>query len=295
MKIAVLIQCHCLPEQINRMTNLWSCEEISFFIHVDKKSLIKNQIVVRDNVFFVPEEKRVDVRWSQISQVDATLSLISAAMCQGVYDYYWLCSGQDFPIKSKEEIIKFFEQNPKREFINLFDSKMITGKYTNYDKRNDIIYPLFLLNKTQLTRIIRRLYVELTGGYNRTRKMFQRKDVLNMPFFFGSQWWCLSKDMIYWMNDYLDSHPEYREFFSKCICADESFFQTLVMNSPYRDNRREYLHYIDWTNCKNSPRNLNISDFEKIVSSEYLIARKCNMNEDKGLIDKLEQRLKREG
>lgn len=287
MKVAMLIQCHCLPEQINAMVDILKCEEITFFIHVDKKSDIKNEILKNKNIIFVSDDERVDVKWAQISQVDATLALLRAAMAHQTYDYFWLCSGQDFPIKNKDEILSFFRANKGKEFINLFDSKSISGVSNNYDKRNEITYCNFLLNKSKWSRLLRRSYVQLSGGYRHTFSIFKRKNTIGMDFYFGSQWWCLSYNMISWIMNYLNGNSNYREFFTKSVCSDECFFQTLVMNSPYSGNRAEYLHYIDWTGCKNSPKELSVLDFDSIMNSKYLIARKCNIKTDGGLVNKI--------
>ena len=86
MRIAILIQCHCNPEQINLFLGVLQCEEIDFFIHVDKKSNIQEKIDSYPNVYFVPNEKRVDVRWGTFSQVEATLTLINLAREHGIYN-----------------------------------------------------------------------------------------------------------------------------------------------------------------------------------------------------------------
>lgn len=74
MKIAILIQCHKNPEQINQLIDVLSHPDIDVIIHVDKKSAITNKINSKGkSVSFVPDKKRVDVRWGTFSQVKATL------------------------------------------------------------------------------------------------------------------------------------------------------------------------------------------------------------------------------
>ncbi|MBQ4312123.1 MAG: hypothetical protein II773_11070 [Oscillospiraceae bacterium] len=72
----------------------------------------------------------------------------------------------------------------------------------------------------------------------------RRKPVEGMRFYFGSCWFCLTRRTLEWILDQLEMHPEYYRFFRNCNCSDESFFQTLVMNSPYAALREDYLHYI---------------------------------------------------
>ena len=83
MKIAVLIQCHKNPEQINDLLKRFDNPDIDCFVHVDKKSNFQDEILKSKNVFILPVEKRVSVEWAQISQVTATLNLIDAANIRG--------------------------------------------------------------------------------------------------------------------------------------------------------------------------------------------------------------------
>lgn len=293
MRIALLVQCHCLPKQINMLLDVMNSDDIDIFIHVDKKSDIIKDLTHRENIFFVKDNDRIDVRWATISQVDATLVLLRYAMEQSAsYDYFFLISGQDFLIKTVEEMLLFFKQNAGKNFVNLFESKSILGKPTNYDKRNEIVYPKWCLRKGLVYRVLRRIYVALTGGYYHTWRICKRKNILGLTFYFGSQWWCLSAAFVKYMMDYLTNHPQYYSFFKKSCCPDESFFQTLLMNSPFADTRCEYLHYIDWTGCSNSPNVLHMRDYTSVKNSSALMARKCDMRNDGGLVEKLYKEMK---
>ena len=46
------------------------------------------------------------------------------------------------------------------------------------------------------------------------------------------------------------------------------------MNSPYKNKRQDYLHYIDWSFGENSPKNLDMSDIDSMMKSGKLMARK---------------------
>ena len=81
------------------------------------------------------------------------------------------------------------------------------------------------------------------------------------------------------LDDYLKSHPEYIRFYRNVNCPDENFFQTLVINSPYKDKREDYLHYVDWSEGGNSPKTLTIDDYEKISGSDKLMARKFDIEQ----------------
>jgi len=288
MKLAVLLQCHKNPHQINVLLEAMKHPDITFFVHIDKKSNIGSKLFERKDVVLLPESKRIDVQWAKISQVDATINLLDFAQKSGKYDYYWLCSGQDFPIQSSNRIIRYLVDNAGCDFIELFPS-MNNGLYhgCNYDKRNELFFPDWILGNGSIRRILKRLYVEITGGYNHTFSWAKRNPVDNMKFYFGSCWMCLSKRTTDWILEYIRVHPEYYNFFSHSNCPDESFFQTLVMNSPFAKARRDYLHYVEWIEGKSNPKVLTCEDLPKLLESGKLMARKFDEDTDDEVINKL--------
>lgn len=259
-------------------------ESIDIFIHVDKKSNIIDKIENRNNVYILPDEKRIDVGWASISQVKATHNLILFARKKYDYDYYWLCSGQDFPLKSCVTIVKTLSQNDGN-YINLFESRHNGASHSNnYDKRNDVYYSDVLMGREKWKSIVRRLYVAVTGGYNFTLPIFRRQ-YKNFKFYFGSQWWCINKHTMNWIIEYEKKNKDYFHYFSHCSTPDESYYHTLVMNSPYALNRKDYLHHIIWPKGEPSPKTLETSDKDLLLSSEKLMARKFDINIDSKVVE----------
>lgn len=290
--LAVLIQCHKNPSQINMMFDSMQNPEITFFVHVDKKSDIKDEIVNREDVVILPDESRVDVQWAGISQIDATLNLMRFARAYDDFDYFWLCSGQDFPIKPPEEIVAWLSDHPGCDFVELFNSKNNGADHENfYDKRTSVFFPCWMLGNSMFKRVCKRAYTELTGGYNKTFKWARRKHVNGLKFYFGSQWICVSGRTMDWLMDYLEGHPEYYRFYENSSCPDESFFQTLIMNSPFASNRMDYLHYVDWSEGKRNPKILKTEDYKRLICSGKLMARKFDNTVDAGIIEKLRLRI----
>lgn len=288
MKLAILLMCHKLPEQIKMFVETMKNDNITIFIHIDKKSNINQMDIENNNVYILPDKYRKDVRWAQISQIDAILTLLEFARKKDNFDYYWLCSGQDYPIRSPEYILKTLERNPKVNYLNLFTSfNNGLGKNNKYDKRNQITFHKWMLSRNLGLRILKRAVIELTGGYNKTFQIFQRKNTVGMNFYFGSEWWCLNSKTIEWILNFLKKNRDYYQFFSACSTPDESFFHTLVMNSPYMKNIQDYLHYVDWSEDKSSPKTLTMEDFPKIEKSGKLMARKFDIKGDRKIIEEL--------
>lgn len=296
MKLAILLLCHKNPEQINLFLETLRNPNIEFFIHVDKKASITEDILVRDDIHVLPDEYRVDVQWGEFSPTQATLNLIYFARDAYSADYYWLCSGQDFPIHSAEYILEYLSHNIGVNYMQFWPSLSNgAGHENNLDKRNVIYYPHWIMGRSFHKRLIKRLYICITGGYNCTFKIFRRKDNLSqIPKFFGSNWMCVTKPFIDWSRSYLQKNKWYEENFVHSMNPDECFFQTLLMLSSYRDMRHDYLHYVDWSTSrkdkpKNSPNTLLVGDYKKITSSPYLMARKFDMYVDSKIIKLLQR------
>ena len=107
-----------------------------------KSENIREDIEKSDGVYLLPKEDCIDVQWAQFSQVQATLNLLNAAISRGGYSHYFLISGQDFPLKSIGEIVKFLNEHKNENFI---DCALIK----RFEKRNDIYFPKFVIGKKQ--------------------------------------------------------------------------------------------------------------------------------------------------
>lgn len=284
MKVAFLMQCHKNPEQINLLLEALNHPMVDVFVHVDKKSqAIKDKITQRAGVYILPEQQCVDVQWAQYSQVEATLQLLRAAVNRGGYSHYWLISGQDYPLRPMDNILDFLEANQEANFIECSQIKP-------FNKRNDVYFPNSVIGRKLWQKVLKNLWIYGTGGWNKTFPIFKRKAPDDFKYWFGSQWWCLNSTTAQWIIDYLNEHTEYEKFFEHSLCSDECFFQTLVMNSPFANITKPYLHYIKWEKGKSSPRTLTTIDYEELKKTEKIIARKFDIDVDTEIIERLRKR-----
>ena len=284
MKVAFLMQCHKNPKQINLLLKALKHPQVDVFIHVDSKNEnIREDIEKNDGVYLLPKKDCVDVQWAQFSQVKATLNLLNAAISRGGYSHYFLISGQDFPIKSIGEIVKFLSERKDENFI---DCALIK----RFEKRNDIYFPRMVIGRRIWQKILKGILVYSTGGWNQTFSIIKRLNPANVQYYFGSQWWCLNDAMVKWIYNFLENYPEYIKLFKHSLCPDECFFQTLVMNSPFANTTKPYLHYIKWEKGKSSPKTLTTIDYEELKKTEKLIARRFDINVDAEIIERLRKR-----
>ena len=133
MKIAYLILAHKNPGQLARLIAALSRPESVFYVHIDRK--VKEEPFRRalqtfgaDTIFV---RERHTVSRGGFSIVEATLSLIRDCLAGAdKVDRAVLLSGQDYPIKSCNQILQFFEESREQEFIEHFDCPPRFGAMT---------------------------------------------------------------------------------------------------------------------------------------------------------------------
>ena len=290
MKIAYLILCHKEPSQVNALLEELLKDGSDCYIHIDKKSTMTNKDLLRsERVFFVSEKNRVDVRWAANSMVRATLALIGLLLSnRKQYDFVCLLSGQDFPVKSSRERLNFLEQNKGHNFIEVLSHEEYLFK--RYNKRSLLYFPEFMYKPSFLSKVARKLYVFLTGGYTKTLSLCIRKNTSGVEFEYGSQWWCMTFDCIKWMNQYINQHVNVN-FFDHAMTPDECFFQSVFMASPYREKRKDRIMYLEWASNDNNPRILTTDDLERLKKQENkLFARKFDINKDSNVLRLLSEK-----
>lgn len=295
MRHAYLIIAHANWDQLRILLRLLDSEFSDIFIHIDKKANnvpldeIKNT-AKKSNVKIIREYR---VYWGSYELVLTELSLFEAAYKKH-YDYYHLLSGADLPIKSQQEIYRFFEQNNGLEFVHydcderLFSDHEI-GRRTrlyhflqNYRRR----YNVKILNSlfTLLERML--LVIQLILRIDRTKK-YQNFEVR-----YGSQWVSITDDLVGYI---LTKKELINNVFKYTNCADELFIQSLVYNSPFRkrlynqkfdDDIRGNMRLIDmkFRGKNGNPYTWRSSDKDEIIKSDCLFARKFDLSVDSEII-----------
>ena len=297
MRIAYIILAHNSPEQLVRLIFKLNTDDVSFFIHIDKKtdktiySQIFNQLNKLPNVFFV---KRYNSYWGSFNLVKATLEAINLIGKTGLeFDYVIFLSGQDYLIKTNAYIKRFLQENQGKEFIEYFplpDSQWKEGgliriEYWHiYWNEQYFCIPAFREFKSPIVSL---LYSFLILPLVKKRKLPE-----GFAIYGGSQFWCLTGECIKWINIFVKQNPKFVKRFNYTYCTDEIFFQTLILNSPFKDKVvNDNLKYIDWGGDINAyhPIILEKKDFEKIRESEKLFARKFDQSKDSDILDMIDK------
>jgi Core-2/I-Branching enzyme len=293
MKIVYLIAAHHAPLHLGRLIAALSSESSTFVVHVDAKSDLGDFLHVEsDNVALTRD--RVSVWWGDFSQVEATLTLIRAGLdVTDPGDRLVFLSGADYPLRSAAYIERFFEQHPALEFMNLVAvPNEAAGKplsrFTTYQPSP---------GRTAPSRAVRR--VALGAGRRVHRRNYERA-LRGLAPYGGSTWWALSHEACELVVDFVGREPQIVDFFRHVICPDESFFQTIIGNSVFRERVRRNLTFVDWSAGGQNPSRLTESHLHRFArsgahsvndvygSGELLFARKFG-DADAGLVAELDR------
>lgn len=272
LKIAYLIMVHRLPHQFKRLFTAIYEPENYYLIHIDKKadeeigSEIRTFLEDYPNIYI---QRSNNVVWGGYSMVQAELDgmkyLLDAAV---TWDYFINLSGQDYPLKSQKSIRKFLTENKGKSFIKVADQKLKRPETMNrienhFQEFADKISPL-------------------------TYKRSYLKDVV--PYI-GGQWMMLTRACCSFICNSVEV-KKFEEYYKNTLIADESFFQTVLMNTSYDgllvDDDKRAIIWIPDGDIKLRPKTFTIKDYPFLSIGKNLFARKFDDNVDSAIIDKIE-------
>ena len=268
-KLAFFILCHKTPQQVIRLVERLHDDNSVFVIHVDKRAVQE----VYDTLKSFSDKHPAHVHlcrqrhrcyWGRFGIVEATLSCIREALRLNLpFDHAFLLSGQDYPIKSLSDIRAFLDDHVSEEFIESFPADE-PNRWTEAEGEHNALH--------------RVLHWTISFRSRHFRIKLRRR----FPFGFrphgGSMWWCLTKDCVLYIDRFVRENPAYARYFRAVFIPDESFFQSIVSNSPYKGRIiSDDLRYIDWENPNpHYPRTLESDDFDLLMASSKLIAQKID-------------------
>jgi hypothetical protein len=243
----------------------------------------------RENCFF---SKRVNVIWGEFSLVQAALNAIDTLIEKNVnFDFAFLLSGQDYPIKSQNQIVHILSENREKQYM----------EFIPFSELNDLSHWIetyhFWAGKHRFQYPHQKTGNAISAIYNLFFSLFlpkNRKFPQGLTPYKGSTWWTLTRDCVEFLHQHNHSPngKKILNFFKNTFHPAESYIQTILMNSKYRDCIvNNDLRFILWPQIDDGhPKILTITDFNDMVSSDRLFARKFNSQIDSKVLDLLDER-----
>jgi len=284
---AYMIIAHNQFELLEKLICALDDERNDIFVHIDAK--VKDfdferfkSLCSRSGIYFTNE--RINITWGDYSQVKTEMLLIKTAVEKedksNPYTYFHLLSGVDLPIKSNDYIHSFFEENNGKEFIHF------TSKDTKVAESRIRYYHFFRKKRNNINKIIAQvlLRVQMILKINRLKPLGIKAQK-------GCNWFSITGDFAHYVYNNLD---KYEKIFRWSYCGDEVFIQTLLLNSPFKDNlfvpESKNNHFacvrlIDWH--RGNPYVWRAEDYDEIMASPCLFARKFDLNIDREIVEKI--------
>lgn len=274
---------------LERLVQLLDDERNDVYLHVDAKAQgfdpgVFSRLCRHSRVTILPRRK---VYWGEYSQVENALRMIRSALEGSEYSYIHLLSDSDLPLKSNEEIHRFFGDHAGREFVSFYEYS------SSKHERVKHWYPhyRFLRSPNRVVRGLDRvgrngvIAAQRFVGVDRTRRF--GVDVKT-----GSDWYSISPALA---SHLIDSEPAIRQWFEGSFIASEFYVQTAVWNSGFRarvfdydDPRRGNARLIDFERGEgSSPLTWRQEHLPELLESEAIFARKFAPEVDREVIERV--------
>lgn len=311
MKIGYIILCHKEPKLVEKIVNRLTVDtENIAVIHVDKKvDILPFQTRLEENKKAIFLEKRTDIYWGGFSSIIATIDCLRRALDEEC-DRYVLIQGMDYPLHSNKYIDEFFDNNRGIEFLRAYN---VTNSKRKINYMKCYGYHIFdgvnrrkKALKTFIARgfsAINKLGVKYRKGY-----FFDKNENKRYDIYWGWGHFSLTRECVKYLIEFYDKNPKFNNYFKTIFPADETYFQTIVYNSPFSLKtldkgpvlENENLSVKDMLNLTyfEYPNRVRIfkkrCELEKIDYTKYLYVRKVTY-ESAELLDKICEKNNRNG
>lgn len=300
MHIAYLISAFADPQHLKRLIEALNAGDCEFFVHVDRKTdvLPFEELCNAANVHFL--KNRVNVYWGTYSQVEFQMRMIRAALDAGrPFDRLFILSGQDYPLWSNSRISAYLKAAGEKELLSgiCLDTDEVLEKkkriYRLYRPQTDIAWLSPSMNDW------------LSKGIRKVCKLLGVRKELNFSvnghtwnLYKGSDYLCLSRELAEYVYRTWNDNPSIQRYFKSSFAPSETCIQTIVFNNPLFRERADLhtgdyqslkdltlLHHIDYVPVI---RIWKTDDFDELMQSGKMFARKFTTTESKSLLDKID-------
>lgn len=253
------------------------------YLHIDKKAtdFPRKRIeacLKKSKLYFT---KRFNIVWGGSQQMKCVLNMLEEASAND-YTYYHFISGVDLPLKSQDEIHRFFEENGGKEYIGFDWPGIASGKFL--DRLKYYHFLIDIIGKRNNTNITYRLLgkTEDTLLAIQQKLHINRLNYLQSQFYKGSSWFSISHGLVCAI---ISSSNRILSSFKYGANTDELWLQNFIMHSKFANHVADSnLRYIVWIQGMPSPEILTMKNLPELCETNCLFARKFNWDVDREVI-----------
>lgn len=302
IRIAYLMSAFADPQHLKRLIGALDADGCEFFVHIDRKVDIHpfEKLCDADNVHFL--ENRVNVYWGTYSQVEFQMRMIRAALDSPErFDRLFILSGQDYPLWSNRRIAEYLEAVGEQELVS--GICLDTDDVQEEKKR---MYRLYR-PQTDIRRLSPSMNDRLSKAIRKVCKLLGVRKKLKFPvngntwhLYKGSDYLCLSRELAEYVYATWADNPSVRHYFKSSFAPSETCIQSIIFNNPIFRQRADlhtgdyqtlkaltFLHHIDYVPVI---RIWKSDDFDELMQSGKMFARKFTTADSTPLLDQIDQR-----
>jgi len=284
----ILIMAHRDLDWVLNLIRRFDDGRFAVFVHVDRKTdrTERQRFETACAKLGCVASVRSDlvVNWGGFNHLKAALLLARQALTHGV-DYLHFITGQDYPVKPIDTIVATGATQ-----VNYLDSFPLPSDRTWRADAGG-------LARVDRFRPFDRFDYRTTHGHlaiklvQRAQKIVPiRRRLPHLQLYGGSAYWSLTRECVAYLLGYLDENPRLMRRFEHTFAPEEILPQTVLMNSSFASTIvNENLRYIVWERRHGSrPAILDGSDFDGIVASSALFARKFERQHSGELLHRID-------
>jgi hypothetical protein len=279
-KIAYFISAYKNPESVIRLINALADDSDLFYVHFDKnvqdqtfgnwKTLIEKNSQTKN----ITIRSEFRIKWGSFDVPKATLN--SMKYFEGSdYDYFINLTGECYPLKPVSQIKGTFTDQDSG-FMTFWKMPYEGWYKGGMDRINNHI---FFVHQKKYP------YVRIFGIPRLRRKLpFKLKPYGGWALF------CLPKELVSYVLEFLEENPNVKPFFEHTFAPGEMMFQTILMNSQFRDRIvNDNKGYVDFIGSH--PRILTKEDFSELKNCGKLFARKFDPTVDDEILNLIDKEI----
>lgn len=305
MKVCYLLQTHRNPDQIYHL------------VRTIKKLSPHSQILISHDVSGCHLDKSaletfagVRVLFSQggrgdFSIVQAYLDAVAWLLARNI-DFDWLINltGQDYPIQPLSQIENFLAETSYDGFLEYFEvfsnqsHWSIQQGYSRYcyqykqffknlpQWQKQLLKPLKILNYFQPFFRLNFSYTVAIGM--KTSTPFNKNFIC-----YGGSFFCtLSRKCVEYLYEFYRTNPDIVNYYKGVDVSDESFIQTVLVNSKIFNLCNDCKRYFDFSKTRDGhPGILTTKDYPALIESNMHFARKFDIIRDSKILELLDRRM----
>lgn len=290
-KHAYLLMLHHRKDLVDLLIEAIDDERNDIFVHIDprcREFSFDDLKVYKSNIYNI--ENPIKVNWGGYSQIKCELLLMNLAYKHGSYAYYHLIQGSSYPLKSQDELHKFYDERQGTEFVDI----------DNVDfKFYDRIKHVYLFNDSTLKKHKSIVLIEEANLNFQEMIKYDHFKKYKLEYRKGFALWSITDGLLKYV---LDKEKLIEDIFKYSVCGDELFMQIIAYNSPFK-NKIAYLNdnYSTsyWASTwlfedkgeKRAGHNFKLEDLPLLIDGKNNFARKFEGPDGVELINKIKEHI----